>query len=175
MYENTWTGTWWWPSLLWSIHMVRGVAVPMSHWLWGIHTTWNGVRIIWILDHLSLSPLAGCMQLSTWKLQAWMMQFHYLGSFPGSATEELCDCHRWFWCIVPHILGFSLISGTDAVDSSVQAQVHLRQTWACLWPSCPCAFLLSELLHPNISNRARRRRMLMLQGKPLTGGVGNPG
>lgn len=173
MCENTCTATWWRPSLLWGIHRVRGVAAPMSLWLWGMHASeMVSAPSEPLIIYLCLSPLAGCMQLSTWKLQAWMMRFHHLGSFRGSAPEELCDCYRWFWCDVPHILGFCLISGADAVGSSEKAQVHLRLTRACLWPPCPCAFLLSELLHPNISSRARRRKMLMLQGKPVTSGAG---
>lgn len=175
MCENTGTATWWRPSLLWGIRMVRGAAAPLSDS--GAYTPSEMVSASSepLIIYLRLSPLAGCMQLSTWKLQAWMMRFHHLGSLRGSAPEELCDCYRWFWCDVPRILGFCLISGADAVGSSEKAQVHLRLTRACLWPPCPCAFLLSELLHPNISSRAGRRKMLMLQGKPVTSGVGNPG
>lgn len=49
MYENTYAWTWWWPSLLWNIHIVSRVTVPESQWHWGIHIKWNGVRIIWTL------------------------------------------------------------------------------------------------------------------------------
>lgn len=51
-------------------------------------------------------------------------------------------------------LGFSVISGTDAVDSSVQAPVHLKLTashlkHAHIWASCPCALTLLGLPYPN--------------------------
>lgn len=130
----------------------------MSHWLWGIHTTWNGVRATWTLDCLSLSASWG-----------WVPAVEYMKAtgvddavpiiwahFRCSAAEELCDCHRWFLlyrATYPWLLSDFRHRCSRACASSGSPQANTSMSVAFL----PMCFLVVGSFFTQISVVAGRR------------------
>lgn len=121
-----------------------------------------------LIIYLCMSLLAGCV-VEHMKI-SWMMQLHYLGLFPDSEAEELCDV-AYDSIILCHIPGLFSDFKHRCRRQFYASSMHLTLTAFYLEHKHAFELPTHELLcywrfSTQIPVGGRSTRMWMIQGKP---------